>query len=529
MRKSKKAFNLFFISMVVEFFLLGVAVIYNGPPRISLHVVPQFIQIAPPRPKYKEVSETIEHNNTRPHILLIVADDLGFNDVGYHGSRIKTPNIDNLALTGVRLENYYVQPICTPTRGQLLTGRYQIHTGLQWLLWPTTPYGLGLENPTIADKLREAGYKTHMVGKWHLGFYKPEYLPTNRGFDSFFGFLNGHGDHFNHSMMYRGMDGYDLMENDQPADINRYKGIYSTTLFTDKVKDIIKTHNKDKPLFIYLAYQAVHSPLQVPRFYVDVNEEFLRETRRQYAGMVTCMDEGVGQVVNAMKQRGLWDNTLLIFTTDNGGNIRRGASNAPLRGEKGCLYEGGVRAVGFVHGKPLGEKRVGSVSRELMHVTDWFPTLVNLAGGSLNGTKPLDGFDQWNTIRYGTKSPRTEILHDINPRETAPGTPLYNNTFNTTRRAALRMGDWKVITGHPVSGPTFGRKSSEDLNNLWLFNMVEDPNENTDLSQRFPDIALHLLKRLQQYQSEMVPMYDYPPPDPMSNPKLSNGFWKPWQ
>ncbi|XP_053391739.1 arylsulfatase J-like [Mercenaria mercenaria] len=466
---------------------------------------------------------------TKPHILLIVADDLGFYDVGYHGSRIKTPNIDRLAFSGVRLENY-VQPICTPTRGQLLTGRYQIHTGLQWLLWPTTPYGLTLDNPTIADKLKEAGYATHMVGKWHLGFYKKEYLPTYRGFDSFFGFLNGHSDYYNHSVKYKGMNGYDLFENDHPANISKYTGSYSTTLFTEKVRDTIQNHNTEKPLFIYLSYQAVHSPLQVPKRYVDLNKNINKrmKIRRQYAGMVTCMDESVGNVVDAMKERGLWDNTLLIFTTDNGGNIERGASNWPLKGEKGCLYEGGIRAVGFVNCPLLGEQAAGSVSNELMHVTDWFPTLLNLAGGNVSGTNPLDGYDQWKTIKYGLQSPRKEILHDINPRVISPGKPLFNNTFNTTTRASLRMGDWKIITGYPDSGPIAPTNTSTGFHKILLMNIKIDPNEKTDLSERFPDITRHMLKRLEYYQSGMVNCH-YPSGDPLANPSFRNGFWQPWK
>ncbi|XP_053375357.1 arylsulfatase B-like [Mercenaria mercenaria] len=462
-------------------------------------------------------------DSIKPHILLIVADDLGFNDVGYHGSMIKTPNIDKLALSGVRLENYYVQPVCTPTRGQLLSGRYQIHTGLQWVLWPGTPLGLALDSPTIADKLREAGYSTHIVGKWHVGFFKKEYLPTNRGFDSFFGLLAGHSDYFTHRTGHGRMSGFDLMENDQPVDITKYNGSYSTTLFTNKVKHMIQKHDSDKPLFVFLPYQAVHGPLQVPVKYLEQYENVNNSKRKTYAGMVSCMDEGIGEIVESLKQRGMWNNTVLIFTTDNGGDVRRGASNSPLRGGKGSLWEGGIRAAGFVHSMLLDEKMAGSVSKELMHVTDWFPTLVKLAGGHLNGTKPLDGFDQWETIKYGAKTSRREILHDINPRKIASIKPLYNNTFNTTMRASIRIGEWKLLTGYQgKQGPKVPSNQS-----TWLFNIKKDPWENKELSMKYPEKVQDMLNRLKHYEKGMVPC-PLPKEDPRANPSRRNGFWEPW-
>ncbi|XP_053389731.1 arylsulfatase J-like, partial [Mercenaria mercenaria] len=387
---------------------------------------------------------------TKPNILLIVADDLGYNDVGYHGSEIKTPYIDNLALSGIRLENYYVQPICTPTRGQLLTGRYQIYTGLNWVLRPATPSGLSLDNPTIAEKLRNSGYTTHMVGKWHVGFSKPEYLPTKRGFDSFFGFLTGHSDYYTHITNQFGrhfMSGFDLLENDQPANMSKYIGYYSTNLFADKVKSIVRQHYVDKPWFIYLSFQAVHSPLQVPEAYVKLNHHIVDSRRRLYAGMVSCMDEAIGGIVGTLKQHNQWENTLLIFTTDNGANPKAGGSNWPLRGNKGSVWEGGIRAVGFVNSFFFDQKRRGSVTNELMHVTDWFPTLINVADSNLKSTQYLDGHDQWKTIRYGIPSTRKEILHGIETVDKTSNRAVFETIFNTSRTASLRLGIWKILTG----------------------------------------------------------------------------------
>ncbi|XP_060551406.1 arylsulfatase J-like [Ruditapes philippinarum] len=485
----------------------------------------------PLRSTWNTPSTNIRHvtqfNNTRPHIIFILADDLGYRDVGYHGSRIRTPNIDRLAMSGIRLENYYTQAVCSPTRGQLLTGRYQIHTGFQWVLWPASPRGLSLGETTIAEKLRETGYATHIVGKWHLGYFKNNYLPTNRGFDSFFGFLAGHGDHYTHRATFNKMEGYDLMENDKRADMSKYNGTYSTTLFTNKVKQIIQKHNPEKPLFIYLPYQAVHGPLQVPDKYIRMYKNpFVNETRETYAGMVTCMDQGIGQIVKSLKKKGMWNNTLLIFSSDNGGKYEAGASNFPLRGEKCDMWEGGIRVPGFVHSELINKEMAGTVSNELMHVTDWFPTLLRAAGGTINGTKPLDGYDQWETLMYGKPGPRTEILHDILPLNKRRIDTLYDNVLNSTFRASIRIGDWKLMKGHP--GSTTPRRPDRNFTtNVWLYNIANDPEETTELSDLYPEKVQTMLQRIEYYRKGMVPC-PYIRADRRADPRRRRGFWEPW-
>lgn len=475
----------------------------------------------------------------QPNILLIIADDYGYHDIGYHGSEIKTPNLDKLALSGVRLENYYVQPICTPTRSQLLSGRYQIHTGLQHgIIWPAQPNGVPLDSPLLSEKLHEAGYSTHAVGKWHVGFYKKDYTPLSRGFDSYFGYLTGSEDYYTHHRCYGNMCGYDLRDNDVPA--AHYNGSYSTHLFARRAIDIIQKHDESVPLFIYLPFQAVHSPLQVPDEYLVPYQHIQDKHRKIYAGMVSCMDEAVGNITKAMQQKGLWDNTVLVFTTDNGGQILEGGNNWPLRGWKGSLWEGGMKAVGFVHSKLLDQKVIGSITSQLMHVTDWYPTLVHISGGRLNGTKPLDGYDQWETINNGNASPRKEVLHNIDPLYKPSGHPAYNNTFNTARRAALRVGDWKIITGDPGNGSWIPPPSMNlpayigntiykpDTKNVWLFNIQDDPNERHDLSLTNKDKVLEMLDRLSQYEKTAVPCR-YPADDPHADPFWLGGFWGPWE
>ncbi|KAK3734802.1 hypothetical protein RRG08_063648 [Elysia crispata] len=482
----------------------------------------------------------------RPHIVFILADDYGFNDVGYHGSEIATPALDDLARHGVKLENYYVQPVCTPTRSQLMSGRYQIHTGLQHqYIWNSQANGLPLDSPTIADKLKEAGYSTHMVGKWHLGFYKKEYMPQYRGFDTYFGYLGGWTNYYDHKIPYGGIPYLDFRNEKGP--VGNETGHYSANLFTDKALQVLKEHGRsEKPLFLYLAYQSVHSPLQVPESYMKPYAYIKNKNRRTYAGMVAALDEGVANLTRALKQQGLWDNTLLVFSTDNGGCVPQGGNNFPLRGWKGSLWEGGVKGVGFVSGGYLtrrmrkdGEMGPGQINRELIHVSDWFPTLVKLAGGNLNGTKPLDGVDQWDTITKGVKSGRTVLLHNIDPLYKRQGSSEIQSSWDISVRAAVRSGDYKLITGYAGNGswvPPPGEGHSgvvvdpdPPTKRLWLFNIKDDPEEYHDISDQQPEMVERLLHMLVAFNDTAVPVRFPPTKDPKSNPALHGGVWGPWE
>ncbi|KAK7097264.1 arylsulfatase J-like [Littorina saxatilis] len=492
----------------------------------------------------------------RPNIVFILADDYGFHDIGYHGSRIRTPNLDRLAADGVKLENYYVQPICTPTRSQLMSGRYQIHTGLQHgIIWAAQPNGLPRNSPTMADKLREAGYSTHAVGKWHLGFYKDEFLPTSRGFDSYYGYLTGSEEYFTHSRCYgHGWCGLDLRDNTDP--VFTENGTYSAHLFTRQAEQVIRQHAasaSSKPLFLYLAYQSVHGPLQVPEQYMEQYQDIEDTNRRTYAGMVTCMDEAVGNVTATLDAAGLLDNTVIVFSTDNGGQVHAGGNNWPLRGWKGSLWEGGMKGVGFVHSKRLIPNK-GSINKGFMHVSDWYPTFVEgLAGWSLNGTLPLDGHNQWGSITGTQPSPRTELLHNIDILTAKNGVGRYPGYFDTGVRAAIRVGDMKLITGQPGNGSWIsppelsgnhtqsglpkGQDKTGDrpipdgklpIQNVWLFNITADPEERHDLSDTRQDIVKQLLQKLTGYNATAEPPR-YPPDDPACDPRKHGGVWGPWQ
>lgn len=482
-----------------------------------------------------------------PHMLFILADDYGWNDVGYHGSEIHTPNIDKLAGEGVKLENYYVQHVCTPSRSQLLSGRYQIHTGLQhMIIWVAQPNALPLEDKTIADKLKEQGYATHMVGKWHIGFYKKEFLPTRRGFDSYFGYLASRDDYFHHNRCYT-FNTPDKKFSDCGLDFHNnedvewgYQGQYSTHLFTSKAEDVVAKHAKDspdKPLFLFLSLQAVHEPLQAPQEYIDRYSWIKNKNRRTYAGMVSAMDEAVANVTNAFKKHGLWDDTLVMFSTDNGGQVMQGGNNWPLRGWKGSLFEGGIRAVGFASGPVLPQS--GWERHDLMHVTDWYPTMLRLAGGNTTGLN-LDGYDMWDTLSKGVPGPRHELLHNIDPVFGRRGERLPNSSFDNTIRAAIRVDNWKLLTGDPnvygwVPPPkSYGPSdyiapplTDTPKKNIWLFDVELDPLEKVDLSDMYPDVVHKLLDKLTAYNAG-AETCRYPSDDPNAAPTKHNGTWIPW-
>ncbi|XP_037537850.1 arylsulfatase I isoform X3 [Nematolebias whitei] len=492
----------------------------------------------------------------QPHIIFILIDDQGFNDIGYHNPTIKTPTLDKLAAEGVILENYYVQPICTPSRSQLMTGRYQIHTGLQHsIIRPSQPSCLPSNMDTLPERLREAGYSTHMVGKWHLGFYRKTCLPTRKGFDTFFGSLTGSVDYYSYGSCDGAAScGYDLHDNESVA--WGHEGKYSTTLFTQRARRILESHEPtERPLFLLLSLQAVHTPLQPPKSYIYPYRDMANVARRKYAAMVSTVDEAVRNVTYALRKHGYYKNSVIIYSTDNGAQPLIGGSNWPLRGRKGTYWEGGVRGVAFVHSPLLKRRR--RVSKALLHITDWFPTLVGLGGGDISQSRGLDGFDVWPAISEGAESPRQEILHNINPLHRRPGsrTPRpkaqsgpRSSVWDTSVQAAIRVGDWKLLTGDPGHGdwvpvqvlPTLlghwwnlersvpsQDESSVPPKTVWLFNITADPYERQDLADQRPDVVQQLLARLAYYNQTAVPVY-FPPNDPRADPKRHAGAWVPW-
>ena len=270
----------------------------------------------------------------RPNVVIIVADDMGFADVGFNGcTDIKTPNLDRLAASGVRLDQFYVQPVCSPTRAALMTGRYPMRHGLQvGVVRPWAQYGLPLEERTLAQALKDAGYETAITGKWHLGHFQPEYLPTRRGFDHQYGHYNGQIEYFEHTRE----GGFDWHRNDK---VNRDEG-YSTHLIAAEAVKRIAERDAKKPLFLYVPFNAVHGPHQVPEKYKEPYAA-LKEPRRTYAGMMAAMDEAIGQILDALEANKMRENTLVLFTSDNGGAAaRQGDEQRPAARRQGRVVRG---------------------------------------------------------------------------------------------------------------------------------------------------------------------------------------------
>ncbi|XP_060588767.1 arylsulfatase B-like [Ruditapes philippinarum] len=452
------------------------------------------------------------------HIVFIVADDLGWNDVGFHNPDIISPNIDKLARQGVILNSSYVQPVCTPSRHSFMSGVYPFKAGLQHgTISPGQPVCSPLSMQFFPEKLQKLGYSTHMIGKWHLGFCNLECTPTRRGFDSFLGFYSGMEDYYNKTRN-NGIDFNDGIKA-IPAD-NRY----STYIYAERAKQIIINHNETKPLFLYLPFQSVHAPIEVPKRFEDMYQHIVNDNRRKFSGMVSAMDEAIGNVTQALTDNGLIEDTLFIFTSDNSGWPIRGGNNYPLRGGKITIFEGGTRAASFVSGS--GIEKNGSTYEGLIHAVDWHPTILSAAGSYVdNIDDSIDGLDQWNAISTGAKSARNEFVYNLD-----------DSIDPTTGHAAIRVGDFKLISGYP--GPYQGwykpeqelKGASAGFNSTWsgdgLYNLKDDPTEHHDLSKEHPDVVINLKAKLDEYRKAYVKPND-PKNDDKADPKYHGGHWMP--
>lgn len=474
----------------------------------------------------------------QPHIIFILADDLGWDDVSMHGSKqIPTPNIDSLATAGIHLNNYYVQPVCSPTRAALMTGKYPIHTGFQdGVIYPGQPYGVDLKEVLLPTYLKKMGYSTHAIGKWHLGMFAEEYTPRHRGFDTFMGFYNGAEGYFTHLRA----GGLDLRRN---GEILRLPGQYNTELFTAEAESIISKHNKSQPMFMYLAHQSAHAPYQAPEDWIEKFKDIDDPKRRNLAAMISYMDHGIGRVRDSLQKAGMLEDSIIVFSTDNGGPTSKSlrASNYPLRGVKHTLWEGGVRGAGFVYGSPFSQ-RAGNNTNALMHVTDWLPTLVEAAGGETSALSGLDGVSQYKSLVKGTSSPRTEVL--VNIQETK-GKKGKSGGIN----AALKVGNMKIIMGqgtkddgwykprgvteqkHTVECGQKPEKTSHcsDGKVACLFDLEKDPCEYNNLYgvPKYKSTYEKMFAKLQKYRKGAVKSRKKKV-DPKSNPKLHGGVWVPW-
>ncbi|XP_023030806.1 arylsulfatase B [Drosophila willistoni] len=515
----------------------------------------------------------------KPHIIYILADDLGFNDVGFHGSaQIPTPNIDALAYSGLILNRYYVAPICTPSRSSLMTGKYAIHTGMQHtVLYGAEPRGLPLEEKLLPQYLNDLGYTSHIAGKWHLGHWKMPYTPLRRGFNSHVGYWTGHHDYNDHTAVEHGFWGLDMRNGSRVA--YELHGQYTTDVITQHSIDVIANHPVSKgPLFLYVAHAAAHSgnpynPLPVADDEVIKLGRIEHYKRRRYAAMVSKLDESVGIIVDQLRRSNMLENSIIVFATDNGGAAEgfnlNFASNYPLRGVKNTLWEGGVRGVGLLWSQRYLKRP--RVAEQTMHITDWLPTFVEVAGGKealANFTTSLDGQSIWQALVQDEASPRKSVLHNIDD--------IWNSS-------ALTVGDWKLIKGTNYKGAWdgwYGPAGERDpqlynwqqvakslagkamlqlkvlpsradqqrlrsaatvncpnqqsntqkgsvcnpLQTPCLFNLRDDPCEQYNLATQYPLVLNSLLSELKHFNSTAIPPSNLPD-DPRGNPKFWNYTW----
>lgn len=415
-----------------------------------------------------------------PNIILVVADDMGWNDVGFHGSEILTPHLDQLADGGVRLDRFYVQPSCSPTRSELMTGRSAVSLGVVAPFSKHQPAGLPRSHRVLPEYLKDAGYQTLLVGKWHLGFRQRQYTPNARGFDHFYGHVTGGIGYWDH--VHGG--GLDWQRNGVTV---REDG-YATHLMRDEAVKLIRERDRERPFFLYLAFNAPHLPGEAPADSLAPYDHIENSDRRLHAGMVTELDDAIGAVRDVMLEQGITDSTLIWFMSDNGGlnpstfppiavqymsvlddwlgarelplralefarvnMLRGGADNHPLRGGKQTVYEGGIRVPSIIYWP--GTLSPG-VQAGMVTALDVLPTLLSAANLTPDAAN-LMGEDQWPALASGT---------------TTKTTSYYATAFGNE---AIVQFPWKLIetgSGDPQ-----------------LYRLNEDPLEQRNLAGELPD------------------------------------------
>jgi arylsulfatase A-like enzyme len=431
-------------------------------------------------------SRTVAEAQRRPpNILVIVTDDMGYGDIGIHGSKdIPTPNIDALAKVGIRFTDAYVSgPYCSPTRAGLLTGRYPQRFGHEFNLDMSPDYsdfGLPLSEITMADRLKAAGYRTALVGKWHLGF-GDKFHPTARGFDEFFGFL-GHS----HSYLDPESASRNPILDDRKVVVET---TYLTDAFADRAVDFIK-RQKSQPFFLYLAFNAVHTPMEATDKYLARFSHITDKQRRTYAAMLSAMDDGVGKTLAALRAEGLEENTLVFFFNDNGGPTMagttiNGSSNEPLRGSKRQTWEGGIRVAFIIRWK--GHLAEDKIDASPIIQLDVVPTALAAAGVQPQSQSRFDGVNLLPFLT-GKKSGR--------PHET-----LY---WRLGEHMAIRKGDWKLVKTSEGPLKEANPSAFNDLSSAELYNLAEDIGETKNLAAAHPEKARELAADWQRWNKKLA-------------------------
>lgn len=472
-------------------------------------------------------------SGTPPNIVFMLVDDLGFAGVGFNSptGEPKTPTIDALAKEGAVLDRHYTYQFCSPTRSSFLSGRLPIHVNQE--NHPPCELGGGVPSnmTVIASMLKKAGYATHHAGKWHGGMSSRDQLPISRGFDSSLAMLSGAADHFTNARACGGGNFVDLWKNDAPG--YGLNGTYSEINYVNHMLDVIKSHDTAQPLFLYMAFQNVHGPTQAPERFLDLYDESIFKARRNGLAQISAVDEGIANITDALKAKGMWDNTLLVFSSDNGGPADH-ENNFPLRGSKGSDFEGGVRVVSFVSGGWLPKSVRGKPIDGLMHIADWYATFAQLAGvdptdskAAQVGLPPIDSLSMLGLLSGENRtSPRVEL-------------PLSYPSGGGGSRALI-SGKYKLVLDDKIisngffpgmtspNGTAFSTKTN--CSKGCLFDLETDDVEHQDLALLKPKVLASLLERLHKIGQTV---YQSPAAGPQEDAKVMaksyGGFWGPWE
>lgn len=423
-------------------------------------------------------------DNKHPNIVIVLADDMGWGDVGYHGSSIKSPNLDNLAETAIRLNRFYVAPVSTPTRAGTLTGRYPNRMGVRHVVIPPwRDYGIEPNEIFLPQELEKAGYKHRaVIGKWHLGHSRKKYYPLNKGFTHFYGHLNGAIDYFSHKREGE-LDWHDDWE-------SSYDKGYSTDLLTEHAVECIKDYaDENKPFFVYVAYNAPHAPLQAkdedlmlygfnptePRFGKGDKTGRGNNREQTYAAMVTSLDRGIGQIIQALKDTDEFENTLFLFFSDNGPDV---GSSGELRGRKFLEYEGGVRVPALISwpAKFDGKRTIDQV----MGYVDVMPTIMEILGQQ--STAEFDGMSMLSILTGEKESIERNLYLGL---------------------GAVVSNEWKFIEK--------GHNTKMKMDSNMLFKIDTDPFEQNNVIESYEEKAKELKSFLNVYDTiqPLHPLPDY--------------------
>ncbi len=416
----------------------------------------------------------------KPNIIVLLGDDMGYHDVSFHGSNeMRTPHIDSIAKNGIRCSNGYVSgPYCSPTRAGLMTARYQTRFGHEFNPAPANPaFGLALTETTIAQRLKDLGYATYAVGKWHLG-HAPEFRPTKRGFDEFYGTVAN-------TSYYHPPQFVDSRVETEAKRVEDPK-FYTTRAYAQRVTEIMEA-NKDRPFFLYMAWNAVHAPSEAPQETIDKFKSAPTEERQLQAAITSELDDGVGKILAKLRALNLEQNTLVFFLSDNGGpQPGKRTDNTPLKGYKASTWEGGVRVPFLVQWK--GRLPAGKVYDHPVIQLDIQPTALAAAGGSVKKEWKLDGV---NLLPYFEGK--------------AAGRPHETLYWRFGPQWAIRKGDWKLVQAPEEKMLPATALPKIAVGPVHLYNLVADKSESTDLSAKHPEKVTELRTAWEAWNKEQAP------------------------